>query len=150
MYAASLICLFEAACAAGAPTPPVQTAPAARQNLLSRDLSAAEKTALAHALSRSLKDPDSAKFQWGPVKYVQNSSSTEYCGILNAKNSYGGYTGYQMYHATFVADPKGQYTSGTLDDIMYDNATGDSLKENVHYEELCIAAGYGDVSLTPQ
>jgi len=81
---------------------------------------------------------------------VQNGSNTEYCGIVNAKNSYGGYTGYQMYHATLVADAKGRYTSGEIDDIMYDNADGDKLKENVHYEELCIAAGYGDVSLTPQ
>jgi len=138
-------------CTSSPSSPPAAAAlPAARPNLLSRDLSPAEKTALTHALSTTLKDPDSAKFDWGPVKYAQGSTSTEYCGIVNAKNSYGGYTGYQMYHAIISLDPKGHYTGGSIDMIMPDNATGDQLKTNVEYDEKCIAAGYGQVSLTPQ
>jgi hypothetical protein len=138
-------------CTSSASPPPAAASPeVTRPNLLSRDLAPAEKTALTHSLSKTLKDPDSAKFDWGPVKYVQGSASTEYCGIVNAKNSYGGYTGYQMYHAIISLDPKGHYTSGSIDMTMPDNATGDQLKTNVEYEEKSIAAGYGQVSLTPQ
>ncbi|MGA2891343.1 MAG: hypothetical protein ABSE22_00645 [Xanthobacteraceae bacterium] len=122
----------------------------ARPGLLSRDLLATEKATLGHVLSRTFKDPGSAQFQWGPVWYAPNTASTEYCGIVNSKNSYGAYTGYQMFHATLYPDAKGQYTSGTLDGILADNATGDQLKTNVHYEELCIEAGYGKLSLVPQ
>jgi hypothetical protein len=133
------------------PSPPPFAMPTERPNLLSRDLSAAEKTALAHALSRSLKDPDSAQFQWGPVKYTAaHGQTTEYCGIVNAKNSYGGYTGYQMFHSFIYADAKGQYLTGSLDDVVADNATGDDLADNVKYRGMCIEAGYGGISLTPQ
>jgi hypothetical protein len=142
--------LLLAACAAISPPPPAT--PVERPGLLSRDLSASEKTALSHALSRTLKDPDSAKFQWGPVKYTAGSTYTDYCGIINAKNSYGGYTGFKMFHATLNANSKGQYDNGTIDRIMVDSATADvdDLKDNVHYEELCIQGGYGSISLVPQ
>lgn len=39
-------------------------------------------------VSRSLKDPDSAKFQ----------NIKGYCGEANAKNSYGGYTGFKRFY----------------------------------------------------
>ncbi len=45
----------------------------------------------------SLKDPDSAKF--GP-KFSASSSGGEaitVCGLVNAKNSYGGYTGMKPF-----------------------------------------------------
>jgi putative hemolysin len=139
---------FQGGCAGSTPSATAVTT--ARPGLLSRDLLATEKATLGHVLSRTFKDPGSAQFQWGPVWYAPNTASTEYCGIVNSKNSYGAYTGYQMFHATLYPDAKGQYTSGTLDGILADNATGDQLKTNVHYEELCIEAGYGKLSLVPQ
>jgi hypothetical protein len=149
-FAAASVVLMTAGCAARQQQQPQTVTPTERPNLLSRELLGVEKTTLAHALSRSMKDPDSAKFGWGPVKYAANSTSTEYCGIVNGKNSYGGYTGYQLFRATLNADSKGQYTTGTINAIMYDNPSGDDLVRNVHYEELCIQAGYGDVSLVPR
>jgi hypothetical protein len=64
-------------------------------------------------ISSMLKDPDSAKFQFGePYKnYVisYRDGKTEYGWIVkvavNAKNSFGGYTGYQTY-TILVRDEK--------------------------------------------
>ena len=122
-----------------------------RPNLSTRELSSAEKQALTHSLSRTLKDPESAKFQFGPVKYAAGSQTTEYCGLVNGKNSYGGYKGYQMFHAVLKLDAKGQYSSGEIDYINVANATGDQLLENVNkLDAPCVAAGYGKLSLVPQ
>ena len=54
----------------------------------------------------SLKDPDSAKFEWGGSrKDIMQKSFFDITAIpvivtdvrVNAKNSYGGYTGYNLY-----------------------------------------------------
>lgn len=55
-------------------------------------LSEQNKQIIARAVKDQLKDPDSAKFKWpAPLKFGL------YCGWVNAKNSYGGYTGFQPY-----------------------------------------------------
>jgi hypothetical protein len=52
-----------------------------------------------HLVLDKLKDPDSAKFQG--VKVFQfmalDQMQTMICGTLNAKNSYGGYTGSKLF-----------------------------------------------------
>lgn len=53
------------------------------------------------SVKRSLKDPDSAKFDG--VRMVKYQSGNVVCGSVNAKNSYGGYTGFKP----FVAGPHG-------------------------------------------
>lgn len=52
------------------------------------------------AVKAELKDPDSAKF-----KGVKQTSPGYWCGWVNAKNGYGGYTGYSVffYHDGKVA-----------------------------------------------
>jgi len=115
-----------------------------RPNLSARDLSATEKQALTHSLSRTLKDPE-AKFQFGAVKYEPGSQTTEYCGLVNSKNS-----GNQMFHAVLKLDAKGQYSSGEIDDIMANDATGDRLQKNAESQKLCVAAGYGNLSPVPK
>ena len=53
------------------------------------------------AVKRSLKDPDSAKFDG--VKVVSAPNGKVLCGFVNGKNSYGGYVGFKR----FVASPHG-------------------------------------------
>lgn len=49
-------------------------------------------------IKSSLKDPDSATFK--DMKVVTNSKGEQsICGSYNAKNSYGGYVGYQEFSA---------------------------------------------------
>ncbi len=46
---------------------------------------------------RSLKDPDSAKFQ--NIRIAEYDGGKVVCGEINAKNSYGGYVGYKRFVA---------------------------------------------------
>lgn len=55
-----------------------------------RNLTTSEKKAVESAIRDQLKDPDSAKFKHS--KYVSNGKGA-YCGLVNSKNSYGGYAG---------------------------------------------------------
>jgi len=68
-----------------------------------RDLSDAEKAAISKVVSDRLKDPESARFKW--MKMVVGSIN--YCGLVNAKNSYGGYTGYTPFDASFATGKDG-------------------------------------------
>jgi hypothetical protein len=45
---------------------------------------------------RTLKDPDSRK-----IEYKGNPYGSLVCGTVNARNSYGGYTGQQLFSAYF-------------------------------------------------
>ena len=67
-------------------------------------------------VANSLKDPASAQFR--NEKVLKESAGKFYCGQLNAKNGYGGYTGF----VTFVADEHSvrlqpQDESNTLDSL---------------------------------
>jgi hypothetical protein len=63
-----------------------------------RELTPTEKSILAKEFSKSLKDPDSAKFEWTKVpKNWSGKSTLDYCATLNARNSFGGYVGFQPF-----------------------------------------------------
>ena len=87
------------------PTVDVSTAPR-------RPLTAAEKAALAPLLAQNMKDPNAAQFKWMPVIIAKRDNITDYCGLVNGKNTYGGYTGFLRFYAFLTADAKGQYTRG--------------------------------------
>jgi hypothetical protein len=74
-----------------------------------RDLTPAEKTLLASGLREKLKDPESAQFRWTKItKSAGADGRVYYCGAVNAKNSYGGFTGFGPFWAWVYASPKGQ------------------------------------------
>jgi hypothetical protein len=60
--------------------------------------------ALRAALEDRLKDADSAKFR--ALKYLASESpgSWAMCGEVNAKNSYGGYSGFEPFRALAFKD----------------------------------------------
>ena len=62
-----------------------------------RNLTPAEKTALAKALSQGLKDPRSAQFKWMPVILITRNGIIDYCGLVNSR----GYVG--PFYAQLVA-----------------------------------------------
>lgn len=47
------------------------------------------------AISRDMKDPNSAQFR--DIKQYKNGSFDVVCGEVNAKNSYGAYTGFRPF-----------------------------------------------------
>lgn len=57
--------------------------------------------------SRDLKDPDSAKFR--AVSINRSGGAFVVCGELNAKNSYGGYVGYERFAASAESVTKDPY-----------------------------------------
>lgn len=80
---------FTAIAAAAAAVTLISTAAAARP---SKPLTAANKEQIAKAVKDQLKDPDSARFRWPAVQ-----EWGLYCGWVNAKNSYGGYAGFEPF-----------------------------------------------------
>lgn len=84
------------ATAAGPPQTVVQpkpdyTTPAERASAVKEDT----KAAAIAAVKMQLKDPRSAQFRG-----VKRLGRLSYCGWVNAKNSYGGYTGFSVFFAT--------------------------------------------------
>jgi hypothetical protein len=67
-----------------------------------RDLTAAEKTALAEDFTSGLNDPETVKFQWTKVpKLLSNTDhSFDYCALINVKNDSGVYRGMRPFLAT--------------------------------------------------
>lgn len=69
-----------------------QTQPAPQEIYTPKELTAAQVTAVQNGVRGALKDPESARF--GSIVAGTNSKGTIIsCGWVNAKNSFGGYTG---------------------------------------------------------
>jgi hypothetical protein len=71
------------------------------------------------AVLNRLRDPDSAKFK-DLVASVSNDGEVFFCGRLNAKNSYGGYTGFE----TFVGNREGKNGPAGVTGFSSDPVTG--------------------------
>lgn len=86
-----------------------------------RELTAPEKSLLAKGFSQGLKDPQSAQFRWLPWT-PDGKSATVYCGMVNGKNSYGGYTGFVPFQA-MVLTKQGKITGGLILAVGATNTT---------------------------
>lgn len=69
--------------------------PAKAESTSPTKLSKAQRESVMNAIKRRLKDPDSAKF--GDIIASLDDGDLFICGFVNAKNSYGGYTGMQPF-----------------------------------------------------
>jgi hypothetical protein len=100
-----------------APIPPTATSPTVTPPLDEmRPLTATEKAALAKTLSQTLKDPSAPQFKWLPVA-ASGSGPIGYCGLVNVKNSSGGYVGFRRFFAVISKGPKGDYIQGRIEHI---------------------------------
>lgn len=73
-------------------------------------LTAAQRKEVEIGVRRSLKDPDSARFGRF-VATTDDKGKVHVCGYVNAKNSYGGYTGEKLFHGVFPTDNKGAFAA---------------------------------------
>lgn len=115
--AAALVPMLLAACNPQTTSSPPVAAPEPPQVVYDaselRDLTAAEKAALGQSIAKGLKDPDSARFQWLRFPKAPRGDSVTWCGMVNAKNSYGGYTGSKPFMA-LVLVKNGRPVGGVL------------------------------------
>ncbi len=95
-----------------------------------RALTKIERIAIERSVKERLKDPDSAKFKHSKLVQTKKEGNI-YCGLVNAKNSFGGYTGFQPFQ-TYVA-------VGTLGKTV---AYTFSLENSDVILQLCAENGY--------
>ena len=105
-----------------------------------RELSPVEKKALAVTLSQTLKDPAAAQFKWLPAVIAPREGVNDYCGLVNGRNSYGGYTGFQKFYAQLYPDDKGQFGRGLIRAVASDEVL------TVAVDGQCEKYGYVDFS----
>lgn len=97
-------------------------------------LSAPQLTAVKDGVAKRLKDPESARFG---VVVASKSSTIWVCGYVNAKNSFGGYPGEQLFIGGLLSmdTEKGQFNSFSLSGIA-----SDEIELNVT-REMCASKG---------
>ncbi len=61
-----------------------------------RDLTAAEKEVVSHAVGLSVSNPGSAQYRWPQIPNTEDGA-INYCGMVNAKSPYPAYSGWQAY-----------------------------------------------------
>ena len=103
-------------------------------NWKKRNITQAEKSYVEKAIKGSLKDPDSAKFKHS--YYVSNGEGA-YCGLVNSKNSYGGYAGDTPFMAMIMHDKKGNATGAGVIAVGGDQyevqATIETCRDNGYF-----------------
>lgn len=89
----------------------------------SRPLTAAEKAVIKRGFGEELLDPASAQFHFGPDRPAAQAGwkDKKYCGLVNAKNAYGGYTGYKVFTIFVERNAKGRIVKASQPDIQTDD-----------------------------
>lgn len=107
---------------------------------MARDtLTAKERETIEKAVKRELLDPESARFKWMrlPPGTSTKSSSITYCGLVNSKNSYGGYVGDRPFQVVIMWSEKGTLLSEIY--VFIRDDTERTLK-------ICADEGYSNLS----
>ena len=101
-----------------------------------RPITVDERAAVEDVIREEMKDPEAAKFYHMDFPYPDNTFT--YCGYVNGKNSYGAYSGKQLF-ATFL----GKNADGKLIAASFDvnSQTGEPVDQSV-ISTLCASAGY--------
>jgi hypothetical protein len=81
-----------------------------------------------------------------PVILTERDGITDYCGLVNGKNSYGGYTGFVRFYAQLQKDDKGQFIKATLRSIEPPNREPNVFDPR-WLNGICEQFGYEDFSL---
>jgi hypothetical protein len=110
-----------------------------------RELTPAEKLALAPIFAAGLKDPSAAQFKWMSVVLTERDGITDYCALVNGKNSYGAYIGFVRFYAQLNKDDKGQFTKATLREVEPPNREINPLDPR-WLNGICEQFGYEDFS----
>lgn len=95
-----------------------------RETMRPVELTAEQTTQVQDGVRRSLKDPESARF--GPMQAATNEAGDiSVCGLVNGRNSYGGYTGEQPFIGGFASR------------AFHVTAIGGSFAETMAVKDVC-------------
>jgi hypothetical protein len=100
----------------------------------------------APVLSSGLKDPSAAQFKWMPVILTERDGITDYCGLVNGKNSYGGDTGFVHFYAHLTKNEKGRFVKAALHAVEPANRETNFIDPR-WLNGICEQFGYDDFSL---
>ncbi len=94
-----------------------------------RELTPSEKSLIEVSAKQQMKDPDSAKFQWQDYR-----GGTTYCAHVNAKNSYGGYSGNALLLVGIKLNNQGRFS--TVETYIHEGEMRNLMAP------ICTKAGY--------
>lgn len=111
------------------------------------ELNEEEKIVVEKSVREALKDPESARFKWLPLadKSTERGAtkSIVYCGLVNSRNSFGGYTGDVPFAVFLVWTERSELISGLVGIGLADR---DSPRTKAILE-TCAKQGYTDFYL---
>lgn len=113
----------------------IATIPGGSSYAQQRPLTVAEKRIITSAYESRLKDPPSAQYRW-PNLIKAQADAPDYCFQVNAKNSYGGYVGFQTVLGSVTQ------RNGTIVSYRYKMGAESSSTLNDTASEFCAIGGY--------
>lgn len=72
------------------------------------------KEVVISALKNEARDPTSLLFKWHAVAAEPKGGVLTYCGMVNGKNGFGGYSGFAPYLAAVVLSDSGEPTKAII------------------------------------
>lgn len=94
---------------------------AQRVNFVPQSLSRADIEEITKKVASRMKDPDSTRFS--DITAVKSEQGVEVCGLVNAKNSFGGYVGYRAFYGALTLPHRVFFPIGVGEDISSDGAS---------------------------
>lgn len=113
----------------------IATIPGGTSYAQQRQLTDAEKKVITSTYESRLKDPLSAQYR-GPSLIKAHADAPDYCFQVNAKNSYGGYAGFQTVLGSVTQ------RNGTVVGYRYKMGAESSPMMNDTAREFCAIGGY--------
>ena len=102
-------------------------------------LTAAQVATVEAAVRRQLRDPDSARFERVEMR-VDAKGARTVCGLVNARNAYGGYVGAQPFFGLLVS-AKDRVTGAPAGDVFAVLQIGGSAVEQTVTRKMCARQG---------
>lgn len=108
------------------------------QETFRQSLSADEQSAVVAKVKARLRDPSSAEFRWLP----RTSTDGSYCGLVNARNGFGGLTGFVPFLAFVETVRKKDGDPYIIADLMEIGDGDPRSSTSVLVAQMCAKSGY--------
>ena len=86
------------------------------------------------------------QFKWMPVILTERDGITDYCGLVNGKNSNGGDTGFVHFYAHLTKNEKGRFVKAARRAVEPANRETNFIDPR-WLNGICEQFGYDDFSL---